>query len=131
MDLGDFDTDQNPFLSDAQFKDFFPSWSSSNSRKKRHTRILEGRIFNITNSGFGTISYDWRDVIGTYFSYGVTAGLILLASTVLTAPENTKPLIPLNLPEFGDARINPSNLPPNLPPGKKLFSGLKLSKVFF
>ena len=116
IDLGDFEDSKNPFLSDSKFKEFFPSWS--NSRKKRHTRILEGRIFNITNSGFGTISYDWRQVINQYVGYGLTAGLILLASTVLTTPENSKPLIPLNLPEFGDARINPSNLPPNLPPGK-------------
>ena len=78
---------------------------------------MEGRIFNITTSGFGTISYDWRQVINQYVGYGLTAGLILLASTVLTTPENQKPLIPLNLPELGDARINPSNLPPNLPPG--------------
>ena len=115
IDLGDFEDKKNPFLTDSKFKEFFPSWT--NSRKKRHTRILEGRIFNITTSGFGTISYDWRQVINQYVGYGLTAGLILLASTVLTTPENQKPLIPLNLPELGDARINPSNLPPNLPPG--------------
>ena len=124
IDLGDFEDKKNPFLSDTKFKEFFPSWT--NSRKKRHTRILEGRLFNITTSGFGTISYDWRQVINQYVGYGITAGLIFLASSVLTIPENQKPLIPLNLPEFGDARINPSNLPPNLPPGTKLSSFLYL-----
>lgn len=110
----DGDLQKNPFLSELEFKEFFPSWSES-GRKKRATVVTEGRIFNITSSGFGTVTYDWRDVFGTYLGYFVTGGLILAAASILTVP--ARPLIPLDLPSFGEARINPSSLGPNLPEG--------------
>lgn len=114
----DGDLQKNPFLSELEFKEFFPSWSES-GRKKRATVVTEGRIFNITSAGFGTVTYDWRDVFGTYLGYFVTGGLILAAASILTVP--AKPLIPLDLPSFGEARINPSSLGPNLPEGKNNF----------
>lgn len=117
IEIGDLDNgemEKNPFLSSSQFKDFFPSWAEK--RKKRATVVTEGRIFNITTSGFGTVTYDYRDVIGTYAQYFVTGALILATAAFLTVPST--PIIPLNLPSFGDARINPVGLPPNLPEGK-------------
>ena len=54
------DMERAPFLSNSEFESFFPSWS----RKKRATLVNEAKIFNITTTGFGTISYDWQDVIG-------------------------------------------------------------------
>ena len=45
----DGDIEKSPFLSDTEFKDFFPSWSEK--RKKRATVVTEGRIFNITSFG--------------------------------------------------------------------------------
>lgn len=113
-DLDNGELDKNPFLTELEFKEFFPSWSDR--RKKRATVVTEGRIFNITSSGFGTVTYDWRDVINTYAAYFVTGGLILAVASMLTVP--AKPLIPLDLPQFGDARINPTYVPPNLPEGK-------------
>jgi len=86
--------------------------------KKRATLVNEAKIFNITTTGCGTISYDWQDVIGTYASYFVTGGLILAAASLLTIP--SKPFIPLDLPNTllpANARINPTQLPPNLPEG--------------
>ena len=59
------DMERAPFLTSSEFESFFPSWS----RKKRATLVNEAKIFNITTTGFGTISYDWSDVIGTYASY--------------------------------------------------------------
>ena len=56
----EFSDGKNPLLSDSDFQKFFPSWS----RKKRATLIQESRLFNLTGSGFGTVTYPWTDVIG-------------------------------------------------------------------
>ncbi len=57
-------------LDENKFKSYFPSWS----RKRREANAIledeyivpESRLFNITKTGFGTITYDWRDVINDY-----------------------------------------------------------------
>ncbi len=57
-------------LDGNKFKSYFPSWS----RKRREANAIledeyivpESRLFNITKTGFGTITYDWRDVINDY-----------------------------------------------------------------
>ena len=107
------DMERAPFISSSEFESFFPSWS----RKKRHTLVNEAKIFNITSTGFGTVSYPWQDVIGTYASYFVTGGLILAAASLMSIP--SKPAIPFELNTLlpANSRVNPYNLPANLPEG--------------
>jgi len=108
------DMERAPFISSSEFESFFPSWS----RKKRHTLVNEAKIFNITSTGFGTVSYPWTDVIGTYASYFVTGSLILAAASLMSIP--SKPSIPFELNSLlpaANARVNPYQLPANLPEG--------------
>lgn len=113
------DMERAPFLTSGEFESFFPSWS----RKKRATLVKHAKIFNffnVTSTGFGTVTYPWQDVVGTYGGYLVTGGLILAAASLLTIP--SKPLIPLDLNSLdtllpANKRINPYSLPPNLPEG--------------
>ena len=117
----EFESGQNPLLSESDFDRFFPSWSrklDSISRKKRATLIQESRLFNFTGSGFATLSYDWRDVIGTYINYALTGGLILALTSFLSAPDQN--LVPFQLPTLPDSvlpKVNPVEIPPNLPEG--------------
>ena len=108
------DMERAPFISSSEFESFFPSWS----RKKRHTLVNEAKIFNITSTGFGTVSYPWTDVIGTYASYFVTGSLILAAASLMSIP--SKPSIPFELNSLlpaANSRVNPYQLPANLPEG--------------
>jgi hypothetical protein len=106
----------SPFLSDDKFNDFFPSWS----RDKRSTDVVESKFFNISGSGWGTISYPWTDVIDTYAKYALALGLMVGMAGLLSAPGQQ--IIPFDLPSikpFDLPRINPGGqiLPPNLPEG--------------
>lgn len=113
----EFSDGKNPLLSDSDFQKFFPSWS----RKKRATLLQESRLFNLTGSGFGTVTYPWTDVIGTYINYAVAGGLILALTSLLPATPG-QDIVPfelpkLEIPEFPSAKINTINLPPNVPEG--------------
>ena len=112
------DMERAPFISSSEFESFFPSWS----RKKRHTLVNEAKIFNITSTGFGTVSYPWQDVIGTYTNFWITGGLILAVASLMSIP--SKPSNPIQFNPFelntllpANARVNPYQLPANLPEG--------------
>jgi len=117
----EFSDGKNPLLSDSDFQKFFPSWS----RKKRATLIQESRLFNLTGSGFGTVTYPWTDVIGTYINYAVAGGLILALTSLL--PDKTQDVaVPFELPKLElpsipdfpiQSKLNTINLPPNVPEG--------------
>ena len=101
------------------------SYSNSTKMHEKLTKIILLRFLTLF-LGFGTVTYDSRDVIGTYVKYFLTGTLILAAASFLTVPST--PIIPLELPAlelpefptFGDARINVQDLGPNLPEGKML-----------
>lgn len=112
--LGDPESLQEiPFLSDTDFKKFFPSWS----RKRRATTLAEPKIFNST--GFGTVSYPSSSVLDTYVRYALVGGLFVAAAAVFNEP---KKAFEKSFSPFKNNDVNNVALPPNFPPGNSAFS---------